>query len=467
MTDPKPPHLEFSGGAGGTDAHDEDIDQLAHYSEQFGGELAGIAAECHALLANPDLLASAVLDPGGVARFTGELLNALDGPNGLSWLAAGMEGRAVALHTAAASYRAVDQAQAQLIDSVRWVAGGLAAASLPLGLGTLLLSSAAFASPGGGLLAAGLLTEAEKVDWQRLLTDHPGIVDDLVGMGPGFMSGLPGPLLATDVSAGARLLSLLYPDGTAHVDDLGVDEKNIAMTRPPAGFGDLLDGLRYRNGEANGAGQGQIDIRVLTHPDGTRSYIVDVPGTKDWHPEPLQTHAQLNDLSTNLHAMAGDTTAYEHGITEALRRVGASSSDPVMLIGHSQGGIVAAQTAADLAHSGQFNVTHVVTAGSPVGRIDVPASVQMLSLENQHDIVPHLDGAANPDRVNHLTVGFDNQLGTIGDNHGIEQSYLPAAKMLDASTDPSAAAYRASASAFLAGGDSTHMTSHVYQITRS
>lgn len=45
-----------------------------------------------------------------------------------------------------------------------------------------------------------------------------------------------------------------------------------------------------------------------------------------------------------------------------------------------------------------FNITHVVTAGSPIGRTDIPADVQVLSLENQRDIVPHLDAAPNPDR---------------------------------------------------------------------
>ena len=39
-------------------------------------------ATCHTLLVDPDLLASAVLDPAGVARFDATLLEALDGPRG-------------------------------------------------------------------------------------------------------------------------------------------------------------------------------------------------------------------------------------------------------------------------------------------------------------------------------------------------------------------------------------------------
>lgn len=451
------PELTVSGGAGGTYANLEDIEQLAHHSEQMGGDLAGIAAECHGLLAHPDVLASAVLNPDGVARFEAKLLAALAGPGGLGALAAEMGTHAVALRATVISYRAVDEAQAQLIDAARWGSGHLVGILLSTpGTGLPLL---------GGIGAAVGAGEALGVDWQQLLTEHPGVVDNLVGMGPGLITGLPGPLLATDVPSGARLLGMLYPDGAAQVEDLGVDT-GPEMTRPPAGFEDLMTGLKYRKDEAKGDDQGQIDVRALTHPDGTRSYIVDVPGTKDWHPMPLQQYDKLNDLGTNLHAMGGEQTAYQQGIIEALRRAGAGADDPVMLVGHSQGGIVATQTATDLSSSGEFNVTHVVTAGSPVGRIDVPDNVQVLSLENEHDITPHLDAVDNPDRPNQVTVSFDTQHGAIVANHGIGDSYVPAAAAVDASTDPSVVAYRDSAGAFFAG-DGTTITTYVYEIERS
>jgi pimeloyl-ACP methyl ester carboxylesterase len=447
------PDLHVTGGAGGTYARFEDIELLARRSEELGAELAGIAAECHAMLAHPDVLASAPLNPDGVVRFEGMLLAALDGDGGLGALALDLGGQSAALRLAAASYRAVDEGQAQLIDSIRWANGYLATnpvIALPLA---------------ASLPAAYLAGDWLGVDWERLLTDHPGLVDTVVGSSPGLMTGLPGPLVATDVTAGARLLAMLYPDGRASVEDLGLDTSSPLMSRAPAGFGDLLDGLQYRNAQAGGDDQGQIDVRVLGHPDGTRSYIVDIPGTKDWQPTPLREYERLNDLGTNLHAMGGDTTAYQHGVVEALRRVGAGPTDPVMLVGHSQGGIVATQMAADLAGSGAFNVTHVVTAGSPVARIDVPPGVQVLSLENQHDIVPHLDAADNLDRPNVTTVTFASQHGTIGDNHGIVSSYLPAARGLDTSLDPSVLAFRDSAAAFF-GADGTSATAHVYEITR-
>jgi hypothetical protein len=91
----------------------------------------------------------------------------------------------------------------------------------------------------------------------------------------------------------------------------------------------------------------------------------------------------------------------------------------------------------------------------------------MLSLENAYDVVPHLDAADNPDRPNRTTVTFDSQHGTVNDNHATGVSYLPAARALDHSTDPSVLAYRASAGAFLAGGPASTVRAEVYELTRT
>jgi hypothetical protein len=447
--------LHVTGGVGGTDAYYEDIATLAHGSDNLALSLARISAECHAMLADPDLLASAVLDPAGAATFETTLLGALDGPNGLTALAAGFRQRAIRLRAVAASYQAVDAAQAHAIDTVRWAAGYAFAETMP---GSLLLLA------GGGTLLAGYTALGGKVDYQRLLTDHPGIVDNVVGAGPGLLSGLPGPFVS-DVMGASHLVGMFYPDGRPSVTSLGVDTVANSMKIPPTGFGDLMAGLNYRNGQAT-EGNDQIDVRVLTHPDGTRSYIVDIPGTKVWD-TPGTFNPNLNDLGTNVHVLGGDMTAREQAIAEALHRAGASPTDPVMLIGHSQGGMVAAQAAHDSA-SGAFgyHVTHVMTAGSPIAHADVPSNVQVLALENSHDIIPHLDAAGNVDRPNVTTVTFDNQLGTIGANHATGTSYLPAAQSLDASTDPSVTAYRNSAGAFLTGGAGTSVQAQVYQLTR-
>ncbi|WP_433825780.1 esterase/lipase family protein [Actinoplanes sp. CA-015351] len=446
--------MKVTGGAGGVDADYDDMFTLADSSDDLAFALGRISGECHAVAADPDLLASAALAPVSAARFTGALLAALDGPDGLTAQAAVFGVRALGLRTAVATYEATDRAQAAMIDAVRFASGLAAPVALPVAIA------------GAGLFA---VTHPEAVvslvmnppDIQKLLTNHPGTVDAVVGAGPGLISWLPG-VGVTDVPGAADLIANLYPDGRHTVTDVGVDA-NPRTGEPPAGIGDLIDGLDHRNGEVSGGEPDQIDVRVITAADGTRSFVVDIPGTKDWN-GPLEHNPELNDLGTNLHVLAGDVSTREHAIAEALRQAGASSTDPVMLIGHSQGGMVAAQAAHDHGNGTfDFNVTHVVTAGSPVGRIEVPGDVQVLSLENKHDIVPHLDAAANPDRENWTTVEFANQHGTIGEEHSTSVSYLPAARDLDASTDPSIVAFRESAEKYLSGDQ---VENRVYELTR-
>ena len=318
---------------------------------------------------------------------------------------------------------------------------------------------------GGAALVDPMGTGLALSDPQRFLTDHPGIVDALVGGSPGLITGLTG-LPAGDVTTGAHLLGALYPDGHPRVTDKGVDI-DPRVARAPTGFGDLMTSLDYRNANAH-AGDDEIDVRVITKPDGTRSYIVDIPGTKDWN-APGSINPNINDLGTNVHVLGGDVTARERAIADALHRAGASSTDPVMLIGHSQGGMVAAQAAADTS-SGAFhyNITHVVTAGSPIARADIPSHVQVLAIENSHDLIPHLDARDNPDRPNWTTVTFDHQTGTVGDNHSTTLSYLPAAQQLDHSTNASVTAFRSTAGAFLSPGSSgVTVQTNVYQLSRT
>ena len=212
------PELQVEGGAGGTEARYEDIGILARHSGDLAAALAGISAECHAALADPDVLASAVLDPAGVARFEGALLAALEGRDGLTAVCASLGEQFLALHATVTGYQTVDEAQAQAIDGLRWLAG----AATPTAL--FLAGSAALVMlPQLGVGLAAYQLAGGEVDWERLITDHPGIVDNVVGASPGLVSALPGMPLVDDVPEAARLLGQFYPDGTARVTGGDVD----------------------------------------------------------------------------------------------------------------------------------------------------------------------------------------------------------------------------------------------------
>lgn len=439
-------NIQVEGGAGGVEAKYEDLAAMGDLTSDVAGDTLKTAAAGHKFLVEPDVLASSLLNPGGVVKFEAAMAVALDGPNGLTATSAAIGLRGEAFKASRIAYEMADELAAKGLDAARWF-GGLAAAANPLG--TALV--------GGGAIAADVYLNYDG-NWEKWLVDHPGMVDTLIGMSPGMLSALGIPV---DLATTLDLLAATYPDGEAVTTQVG--EHNYGA---PDNLEDLLNGLAKRNdGHDDGDEHpSNIDVKIIRDATGKiTGYVVDVPGTKDW-PLPGQVKS-ANDLGVNVDAMAGNNTVLQEGIQEALRKAGAHGTDvPVMLVGHSQGGIVAAQATTDLKANG-YNVTHVVTAGSPVGRIDVPSDVQVLSLENRNDIVPHLDASDNPDSPNRTTVTFDNQTGGFSGNHAIRENYTDAARQLDSGSDPSVARFKESANVFFSGDDQKSITQN-YNVAR-
>jgi pimeloyl-ACP methyl ester carboxylesterase len=207
---------------------------------------------------------------------------------------------------------------------------------------------------------------------------------------------------------------------------------------------------------------GEIDVRILTMPDGSRRVIVDVTGTKSWDPLPTR---DITSLTTNGRALVGERTAYEEGVLAAMRAAGVQRSDRVMMVGHSEGGMVAVTAARDATASGEFDVTHVITAGAPIGRTvgSLPARVKVLALENTTDVVPHLDGVANPDKPNVTTVSGQRGNNTVGGDHDIARSYVPLAGDAQASHHRSVREFLHSAGGYFGA---TQVETRTYQIQR-
>jgi pimeloyl-ACP methyl ester carboxylesterase len=163
-------------------------------------------------------------------------------------------------------------------------------------------------------------------------------------------------------------------------------------------------------------------------------HIVYLPGTDDLATTPWQSDGDVRDLPADLRAISGADTTYADGIRRAMTEAGIGSHEPVLLVGHSLGGMEAASL---LAHGSGFDVTHVVTAGSPIAGIhDYPAGTHVLSLENRGDLVPLLDGHDNADSLNQVTVEFDDHETSMTGNHDLRH-YVDGAAAADTSGDPS------------------------------
>jgi pimeloyl-ACP methyl ester carboxylesterase len=190
-------------------------------------------------------------------------------------------------------------------------------------------------------------------------------------------------------------------------------------------------------------------VQGIRDPGGRRAWVVEIPGTQDWSPVP---GPDPFDLTADVASMAGRPSAAQRTVTRALELAGARPDEPVLLAGHSLGGMLAAGLAADPAFRARFRVTHVVTAGSPVAEYPIPPGVQVLSLEHADDVVPALDGGLNPDRVGWVTVRQRIRPGAVTADplltHGVE-GYRATAALVDASSDPSLVAWRAGLAPFL------------------
>jgi pimeloyl-ACP methyl ester carboxylesterase len=418
------------GGTGGIAAHVDDL--------RTTGQIFCAAAEARSLdlvaLREAQALtaATAVLDPAGAARVELLLVASLDGPHGISAVLRSCHEVGVLLQAAARHYAEADAAAAvvgPLLHALEALPGSLARAGWDVVTGRIGRS------------------------WQDVLTGDPELADLLERAAVGG-----------DLAAASATAATLYPDGRPQVDALGSD---ATETAPPRSVADLLTGLARRDDGRHG----EIDVRILsgaaTGGPGShqRRVIVDIPGAKDWDVT-RRKDSDVTNLGTSLRALAGEPSTYEAGVIDALRQAGVRPDDDVLLVGHSQGGMVAVNAARDLAGGGEFHVSHVITAGAPIG-IDLarlPDHIQVLALENAHDIVPHLDAITNPDRPNITTVTISQDHGGVGANHELATSYLPAARLLDSSDDPSIRAFVTSIQVFLTG---SAVTTQTYLVTRT
>lgn len=191
--------------------------------------------------------------------------------------------------------------------------------------------------------------------------------------------------------------------------------------------------------------QGRVRVVELPAADGTTTWVVQVPGT---HGSWFEGGTVPMDWPANVSLMLAATSASSVAASTALDRAQARRSRPgdrVVLVGHSQGGIVAAALASDPAFRRRHRVTHVLTAGSPVDQFPVPATTEVLSLQHRGDPVHAFDVSPPPDRRPWTTVVATPAVtagGGLLAAHGLP-AYLATASTADRSDDVSLQRWRA------------------------
>ncbi|MGP9601310.1 hypothetical protein ACT3SQ_01350 [Brachybacterium sp. AOP42-C2-15] len=194
-----------------------------------------------------------------------------------------------------------------------------------------------------------------------------------------------------------------------NLEDLVLDNdesrRTIPGTEPPREY-DPMD-------------EAQIRIQTVTGADGVERYIVHVPPTQgapmiknhkvlghdtkipdvDATLDGWNEQGQPFGWDNNLYAMAGMENAGANAVKEAMREAGIPEGSEIAFVGHSQGGLVAAQLADDPSfNGGSYQVTDIFSVGSPVQtytpadpRTDVLNVQHVEEAGNKGDFVPTLD----------------------------------------------------------------------------
>ncbi|MCI1935953.1 MAG: alpha/beta hydrolase [Bifidobacteriaceae bacterium] len=290
-------------------------------------------------------------------------------------------------------YSAADNTVSKLVTA----ALGKLGADNPLGafLGAGLLVGSAVAAGGGSELGGNIMNVSEPL--------QEGIFR---GLGS-FLSGrwgLLGGTSAHPVNDAAHHIASI----TSFLSTLFFGNKLVVTEPQPAidpigasaSIGDALANLDALRDSPHALDYGTVAVQKYVDDDGHTRWLVLIPGT-DTHADTAIGWGQNIELmsSDNTQRMNADSAKL---VVEAMERSGVKPDEPVSLVGHSQGGIIAATLAAGLGK--RYTIAHVVTAGSPIANHPIPESTWVTSVENAGEGVSNIDGARNPQRPTWLTV---------------------------------------------------------------
>jgi hypothetical protein len=418
-----------------------DYEELARMSSvwrEAGASVARIGFHVASLAGSSELLANAMFDPVGATRSEAGILRAAVGPRGLTTLAAELEVDSVLLKAVIAKEQYVDDLPLHQLAAVeRWLV------SLPLALaidparalrdGTRDTAALANAITGYAAPHTQALLElfAPSLGFRFEVAEHRPLSVD-----PFF--GVPlAPLVPTSERTGGSVSISRYAPTWGG--------------RPAPSLGSMLD----RVGDLEDQPAASIAVQRVVGADGIARYVVELSGMRR-----MTNTSDPEDLLGSVAAVVRTTTNYTTCVREAIDAALVPRGAEVLLVGHSEGGIVAMDLAGDPAfNGGRVRVTQVVAAGSPIRSKPVaPGSgTRVLSIENVNDIVTHLDAADPPathQSVERLIYRFADDEHDIVGSHSVSLYAREAAGLAD-SPNPLLIGVQADLRPFMGGSATT------------
>jgi len=418
-----------------------DYEELARLSSVWGeaaASMARVGFSVAELAGSPELLASAMFDPMGAARAEAGVLRAAVGSRGLAALGASLEVDSLLLKAVIAKEQYVDDLplhQAAALE--QWLV------TLPLELtldpGRALRDgtrdSAALANAITGYAAPHtqelLELFAPSLRFRLDVAQHrPLSVDPIFGVPLAPL--VPG----SERTGGSVSVSRYVPAWSG---------------QPPPSIGSML----YRVADLEDQSTASIAVQRVTGGDGVARYVVVLSGMRS-----MTTTSDPEDLLGSGAALVGTTTNYTTCVREAIDAALVPRGAEVLLVGHSEGGIVAMDLAGDPAfNGGRVRVEQVVAAGSPISSKPVArgSGTRVLSIENVNDIVTHLDAADPPSShqsLERLTYRFADDEHDIVGSHDVLLYARQAAGLAD-SPNPLMIGVQAGLRPFMGGSATT------------
>lgn len=248
--------------------------------------------------------------------------------------------------------------------------------------------------------------------------EWPRLTEALVGVATGLVRG---------IGDGVELLTghdLKWAD-----DGRGYADAPVAVTPEQSGLvppSDLSQIIANTNQTYGDKQTGEVSMSVVGNPP--TGVIVNIPGTELWGPgagdNPMDLTGNAEQAGWNGWSAGSEATA--DAIAQLYESNGIPPGTPLMLNGHSQGGMIASSLAANEGFASQFNVTNVMTYGSPVDNYDVPTDVNQLNIQHRWDVVPRIDfeglalgpGGGGPEHATTITLDSPGEHPLdVGTNH--------------------------------------------------
>lgn len=194
--------------------------------------------------------------------------------------------------------------------------------------------------------------------------------------------------------------------------------------RPPESVAFVLERLR----QLSLLDEPTVGVDLFDSESG-KVAIVYIPGTQSFE---FGRESNPLDMASNIQAMGNPSqAASERSVLSAMRQAGVDSNHEVIFVGHSQGGMVAANLAS---YPTGYLAAGLIAFGAPLAHLKI-SRTPVLAIEHTNDPVPQLSGKANPLRRNWVTVQRKSLKGESEDlihSHSLD-SYGKTAREVDKS----------------------------------